>query len=107
MEVGKFFGHDCAEPVAHEGPEEVAAGVAAFDLAAEVGVTFENDVGAMGELANPVARKLVIEVEAGFFDDAKGDAFGDDDQRFVILEHRASFDLNLWWFVPRFLFRPQ
>ena len=90
MEVGKFFGHDCAEPVAHEGPEKVAAGIAAFDFAAEVGVTFENDVGAMGELANPVARKLVVKVEAGFFDYADGDCFGDDDQRFFASIHWAG-----------------
>ena len=78
VKVGKFFGHESAQPVTHEGPEEVAAGVAAFDFAAEVGVGFEGDVGAVGELANPVARELVVEVKAGFFDDAEGDSFGDD-----------------------------
>ena len=61
MEVGKFFGHQGAEPMAHEGPKKVATDVAAFDFAAEVGVGFESDVGAVGELANPVARELVVE----------------------------------------------
>jgi hypothetical protein len=83
VEVGEFLGHEGAEPVAHEGPEKVAAGVAAFDFAAEVAVGFEGDVGAVCELANPVARELVVEVEGGFFDDAEGDAFGDDDQWLV------------------------
>ena len=83
MEVRSFFGQDGAEPVAHEGPEEVATGVAAFNFAAEGGVGFEGDVGAVGELANPVARELVVEVEAGFFDDAAGDHLRDDDERAV------------------------
>jgi hypothetical protein len=76
----KFFGHERAEPVAHEVPEKVAAGVAAFDFAAEVRVGFEDDVGAMGELANPMARELVIEVKAGFLDDTQSDAFRNDDE---------------------------
>jgi hypothetical protein len=54
-EVGEFAADQVVEPVAHEGPEEVAAGVAAVDFAAEVGVGMEDDVGAVGELANPMA----------------------------------------------------
>jgi hypothetical protein len=48
---------------------------------AEFGVAIEDDVGALGELANPVAREFVIEIKAGFLDDGPGDDFRDDDER--------------------------
>jgi hypothetical protein len=81
VEVRKFFGHERAEPVAHEGPEEIATGVAAFYFAAEIGVAFEGDVGAVGESANPVVREIVFEIETRFLNNSASDRFGDDDQR--------------------------